>query len=127
MLNNEWSMDFYHSGNTFVGHAPESLPANYAEIGKLQNIETLTGPYMSWTYVNEETEALYKEYLAEAEKLMAAFDAAADRTAWAEAINAELKADTEKTHILNKMTTPDGDDNFAVSYNDFHTSMYGAG
>ena len=82
---------------------------------------------MSWTYVNEETEALYKEYLAEAEKLMAAFDAAADRTAWAEAINAELKADTEKTHILNKMTTPDGDDNFAVSYNDFHTSMYGAG
>lgn len=127
MLNNEWSMDFYHSGNTFVGHAPESLPANYAEIGKLQNIETLTGPYMSWTYVNEETEALYNEYLAEAEKLMAAFDAAADRTAWAEAINAELKADTEKTHILNKMTTPDGDDNFAVSYNDFHTSMYGAG
>ena len=127
MLNNDWSMDFYHSGNTFVGHAPESLPANYAEIGKLQNIETLTGPYMSWVYLNEETEAIYEEYVAEAEKLMAEFDAAEDRAAWAEAISAELKADTEKTHILNKMTVADGDNNFAVSYNDFYDSMYGAG
>ena len=127
MLNNTWSMDFYHTGNTFVGHAPESLPANYAEIGKLQNIETLTGPYMAWQYVNEDTEALYNEYVAEAAKLMAAFDAAADRAAWAADINAELKADTEKTHILNKMTVADGDDNFAVSYNDFHNTMYSAG
>jgi len=126
MLNNDWSMDFYHTGNTFVGHAPETLPANYAEIGKLQNIETLTGPYMSWTYLNEETEALYDEYLVEAEKLMAEFDAAADRTAWAEAFVAELKADTEKTHIISKMTDNNGDNNFVVSYNDFHTEMYGA-
>lgn len=127
MLNNDWSMNFYHSGNTFVGHAPETLPANYAEIGKLQNIETLTGPYMSWTYLNEETEALYNEYVAEAEKLLAEFDAAADRTAWAEAFNAELKEDTEKQHIINRMTVADGDNNFAVSYNDFQTAMYGAG
>jgi hypothetical protein len=126
MLNNEWSMDFYHSGNTFVGHAPESLPANYAEIGKLQNIETLTGPYMSWTYVNEETEALYNEYVVEAEKLLAEFDAAADRTAWAEEFVAEIKADAEKTHIISKMTDNNGDNNFVVSYNDFHTEMYGA-
>ncbi len=127
MLNNDWSMDFYHSGNTFVGHAPESLPANYAEIGKLQNIETLTGPYMSWTYLNEETEALYNEYIAAAEELMAEFDAAADRTAWAEAFVAELKEDKEKTHIISKMTDSAGDNNFAVSYNDFHDTMYGAG
>lgn len=126
MLNNDWSMDFYHTGNTFVGHVPETLPANYAEIGKLQNIETLTGPYMSWTYLNEETEALYNEYVVEAEKLLAEFDAAADRTAWAEAFVAEIKADTEKTHIISKMTDNNGDNNFVVSYNDFHTEMYGA-
>ena len=127
MLNNDWSMDFYHTGNTFVGHAPETLPANYAEIGKLQNIETLTGPYMSWVYLNEETEALYEEYVAEAEKLMAEFDAAEDRAAWAEAFNAELKEDTEKQHIINKMLITDGDNNFAVSYNEFQETMYGAG
>jgi len=127
MLNNDWSMDFYHSGNTFVGHAPESLPANYAEIGKLQNIETLTGPYMSWTYLNEETEALYNEYVAEAEKILADFDAAADRVAYAETFTADLKADTEKTHIINKMTDNNGDNNFVISYNEFHETMYGAG
>lgn len=127
MLNNDWSMDFYHTGNTFVGHAPESLPANYAEIGKLQNVETLTGPYMSWTFVNEDTEALYNEYLDAAEQLMAEFDAAEDRVAWAEAFCAELKEDKEKTHIINKMTDNNGDNNFAVSYNEFHDSMYGAG
>ncbi len=127
MLNDDWSMDFYHSGNTFVGHAPETLPANYAEIGKLQNIETLTGPYMSWAYVNEETEALYNEYVEAADKLMAEFDAAEDRMAWAEAITAELKEDKEKTHFLNKMIDTNGDNNFAVSYVEFHDSMYGAG
>jgi len=125
MLNNDWSMNFYHSGNTFVGNAPESLPANYAEIGKLQNIETLTGPYMSWTYLNEETQALYDEYVAEAEKLLAEFDSAADRAAWAEAKNAALKEDKEKLDIINKMVDANGDDNFMTSYVDFYTSMYG--
>lgn len=127
MLNSDWSMDFFHSGNTFVGHAPESLPANYADIGRLQNIETITGPYMSWTFVNEDTEANYKEYLEAAEELMAEFDAAEDRTAWAEAFCAELKEDKEKTHIINKMLDNNGDNNFVISYNDFHNEMYGAG
>lgn len=125
MLNNDWSMDFYHSGNTFVGHAPESLPANYAEIGKLQNIETLTGPYMSWVYLNEETEALYNEYTAEAEKILAEFDAAADRVAYAESFTTMIKEDKE--HIVARMAASDGDNNFAVSYVDFQTSMYGEG
>ncbi|MBQ7982424.1 MAG: hypothetical protein IJ302_02560 [Clostridia bacterium] len=125
MLNDDWSMNFYHSGNTFVGNAPESLPANYAEIGKLQNIETLTGPYMSWTYLNEDTQALYEEYLAEAEKLLAEFDSTADRAAWAEAKNAALKEDKEKVDIINKMVDTNGSDNFMTSYVDFYTSMYG--
>ena len=125
MLNDDWSMDFYHTGNTFVGHAPESLPANYAEIGKLQNVETLTGPYMSWVYLNEETEALYNEYTAEAEKILAEFDAAADRVAYAESFTTMIKEDKE--HIVARMAASDGDNNFAVSYVDFQTSMYGEG
>ena len=108
-----------------MGNAPESLPANYAEIGKLQNIETLTGPYMSWTYLNEDTQALYEEYLAEAEKLLAEFDSTADRAAWAEAKNAALKEDKEKVDIINKMVDTNGSDNFMTSYVDFYTSMYG--
>lgn len=56
MLNNDWSMDFYHTGNTFIGAAPETLPANYGEVGKLQNIETITGPYFKWEYTVEEVD-----------------------------------------------------------------------
>ena len=59
--------------------------------------------------------------------LQAAIDAAADRVAYAEAFVAELKEDKDKVHIINKMTDNNGDNNFVVSYNEFHESMYAAG
>ena len=45
----------------------------------------------------------------------------------AEAFVAELKEDKDKVHIINKMTDNNGDNNFVVSYNEFHESMYAAG
>ena len=122
MLNDDWSMDFYHTGNTLVGSVPETLPANYADIAKLQNVETLTSPYFTWEYeITEENEAAYEEYLAAAAGYLAEFDAAADKAAFAEALVDELKGDTE--NIVTKMLGSDYNDSLLNSYADFYSEQ----
>ena len=125
MLNNDWSMDFYHTGNTLVGAVPETLPANYSDIAKLQNIETLTSPYFTWTYLNEDTEALYEEYMAASETYMAEFDSAADKAAYAEELVAQLKEDEE--NIITKTLNADTDNGLMASYVEFYNKTYSTG
>ncbi|MCQ2432686.1 MAG: hypothetical protein MJ175_08800 [Clostridia bacterium] len=120
MLNNDWSMNFYHTGNTFVGAVPENLPANYAEIGKLQNIETITGPYFKWVYENEETEALLKEFKPVSDKYMADFMKATDKIAFAE----EIKEVIAEDETVKKMLDADNSNGLLGSYAEFHQATY---
>lgn len=121
MLNDDWSMDFYHCGNTLVGSVPESLPANYAEIAKLQNIETIQSAFFNWDYVaglEEKTQPLYDDYVKESAKILEEFDNASDKTAYAEALVEELKADKE--NVISQMLSQDVDGNLLNSYVDMY-------
>lgn len=122
MLNNDWSMDFFHTGNTLIGSVPETLPANYAEIAKLQNIETLTSPYFMWEYRNEETETMYQLAMSVSEQYLAEYEAAADKTAYAAELTAAVKADKEKTMDISKVLNADTDNSLMASYGDFYSS-----
>ena len=124
MLNNDWSMDFFHTGNTYIGAVPETLPANYAEIGKLQNIETIISPFLKWVYANEETAATSSAFAAIDKKYLAAFDAASteEKLTYKDLHEEEFKAD----EALENMVSADGKDGYAVSYVDFQQSTYPA-
>ncbi len=118
MLNDDWSMDFYHSGNTLVGSVPETLPANYATIAKQQNVESLMSPYFGWDYINEDTEAIYADYMEESESLLEELLAANDPLAWAKACAEQL--DGDKLNPISVMLDKENDDGFVVSYTEFY-------
>ncbi len=121
MLNNDWSMDFFHSGNTLIGSVPETLPVDYAEIAKLQNIETLQSAFFNWNYLDdldEKTMPLYEEYVKASAEYMAEFDKTPDKAAYAEALVEELKADKE--NIVTKILDKEADGSILVSYADMY-------
>ena len=123
MLNDDWSMNFYHTGNTLIGRVPETLPADYSEIAKAQNIRSIISPYMKWKYEaeDEEAEKLLKEYLALNEKYMAEFEASTDKKQWYKDHRKEMKAN----EILSKqLDLTDNRTGIAYKYSDFFMENY---
>ncbi len=121
MLNDEWSMNFYHSGNTLIGASPETLPANYAQIGIMQNIESLLNPYFKWNFVpTEENPTIVDEYLKLSDKYMEGFNTATDKVAYVESVKDEMG----ENEVLTKMLDLEDKEGYAGSYYDFHLAMY---
>ena len=124
MLNDDWSMNFYHSGNTLIGLVPETLPANYSEIAKAQNIHSIIAPYMKWKYEpeDEETKQLFEQYLALSEKYMADFEASHDKKQWAKDHKKEMKANEI---LIKELDIVDFKTGIAYKYGDFYMDNYG--
>lgn len=121
MLNNDWSMNFFHSGNTLIGATPETLPVDYKEIAILQNIETLVNPYFKWNFVpSEENPTLVDEFKALSDRYMEEFENAEDKIEFAKS----LKSEFSKNSVLSKMLNVEDLDGFAGQYYAFHNKLY---
>lgn len=120
MLNNDWSMNLYQTGNCFIAYVPEGNPTNLWEIGKLQNVETLTSPYFMWQYANKDTADLLQDYLDVSETYMTAFNAASDKVAYAASVKDEMAAN----ETLKGMLDADNSNGMLSSYVDFFTTAY---
>ncbi len=114
MLNDDWSMDFFHSGNTLIGAAPETLPVNYGEIGVLQNNETIVSPYYLWYYENEVTAPLLDQYLTTEAPYVERWEASGDKVTDAATILFDIKRDF--TSVINKLLKYNNIDGFVSTY-----------
>ena len=102
---------------------PPSLPADYSQIAKAQNIRSVISPYMKWKYEAEDEEAqkLLDEYLALNEKYMAEFEASTDKKQWYKDHRKEMKANEVLTKQLDLTDNRTG---IAYKYSDFFMENY---
>ncbi len=112
MLNDEWSMDFFHCGNAFIGAVPDTMPADYVERGKIQNLDVVTDPFFRWRYFTEDNAELYADYEVLSTKYMDAFMNSNDKTAYVASIKEEMAAD----EVLKRMLDAGDEESLFGSY-----------
>ncbi len=100
-LNNDYMMDIRKTGNAFVAHPEEGMPADIWEYGKKQNLDARIDPLYTFTYVDSGLdEEMVGKVAAMAEPYFERYEACnslEELTAFLDTAKAEVLADENMT------------------------------
>ncbi len=66
MINDSYSMDFFKTGNTFIGYIPDTMDPEYIEKGREKNLNSFVDPFLGFRFNwNEATESKWLTSFAE--------------------------------------------------------------
>ncbi len=124
-LNHDYMMDLRKTGNAFVAHAEEGMPADIWEYGKQQNLDARIDPLYTFTYVDTELDMeMVKEIAAMADTYFPQYEACntlEELTAFLDTAKAEIAANETMT-LATSIAKYDKSPNYI--YNEWFNSIW---